>query len=674
MKTKYTILKIALPLLFIMAVTGMQAQSHAKAEEYMNKYEFVKAIETYQEHFKAHSATPQELRNITYCYMQVNDTKSAVKWLEKLISGGSATSEDVLIYADLLRSEGKYLEAMAEYEKYKTMMPSESSFADSRIEALQQSILWSENPDFFVVKNEEKFNSDKSDFGLISFGGNYFITSDRVPEKMPTVENNTYGWTGNPYLKLYELEMDKSEVKDVSFIKELNDQFHNGPGVYSEKDKTFYFTRTKTVKQVQKTTNPDPTSWFKDYEGEIYTNRLEIYSAKYVDGKWESITAFENNNPAMYSAGHPALSPDGSVLYFVSDMAGGIGETDIYYCERNSAGKWGNPRNAGSEINTAGKELFPFVDKNGTLYFSSDGHQGMGGLDMFKSKGSKDSWTKPENLKSPLNSAKDDFSIYVIESDSIGYFSSNRYEGLGSDDIYSFVYSPPPPPIPTQLILAVTTYERLDNGTIRPLEGVDVHYHMNGDGTKVSVPAVYPGMYQSVVDCNSKYVVNGEILGYFTQVSEVETKCETMHDTVFVQLMFEKIVINKAIVIENIYYDYDKWDIRPDAALELDKIVTLLIENPTIIIELGSHTDSRGSDKYNETLSQKRAESAVKYIVDNGISKERITAKGYGEYKLVNECKNGVTCSDEAHQMNRRTEFKVTGFSKEQPVIYSTVE
>ncbi|MDD3859953.1 MAG: OmpA family protein, partial [Bacteroidales bacterium] len=164
------------------------------------------------------------------------------------------------------------------------------------------------------------------------------------------------------------------------------------------------------------------------------------------------------------------------------------------------------------------------------------------------------------------------------------------------------------------------------------------------------------------------------ISGYFTQTTTIKTKCETMNDTVFVQLMFERIVINKPIVIENIYYDYDKWDIRPDAALELDKIVTLLIENPTIIIELGSHTDSRGSDKYNETLSQKRAESAVQYIVEHGIVADRITAKGYGEYKLVNKCSNGVKCSEEEHQLNRRTEFKVTGFSKEQPIIYSTVE
>lgn len=670
MKTRYTILKVFLPLLLVLTVGGLRAQSHAKAEELMQKYEFVKAIEAYQQHFKAHTATPDEIRNITYCYLQINDTKSAEKWLDKLVNSADVNAEDVKIYADLLKSEGKYTQAIKEYEKYRTLLPSQKDAADKSIKSCRDAISWSNEPDFFTVKNEEKFNSDKSDFGLMAFGSDFYLTSDRVSKKLPAGENEVYGWTGNPYLKMYDVKMNKQDVKEIDFIKELNDEFHNGPGVYSEKDNRLYFTRTKTVKQVQKTSNPDPTSWFRDYSDDIYTNRLEIYSAKYNDGKWEEITAFENNNPELYSTGHPAISPDGKILYFVSDMPGGYGGTDIYYCEKNAAGKWGDPRNAGNVINTSGKEVFPFVDKTGVLYFSSDGHPGMGGLDLFKASGEKNNWSQPENLKYPINSPKDDFSILVTESGVAGYFSSNRSGGQGSDDIYSFSYSPPPPPVPTQLILAVTTFERMENGTIQPLGDVDVHYHINGQGDPVSVEPFSPGLYYSVLDCDTEYLINGAKTGYFSSEQKIETKCETMNDTVFVQLIFDKIVVNKPIVIENIYYDFDKWNIRPDAAVELDKIVHLLVENPQIIIELGSHTDCRGNDKYNEDLSQKRAESAVQYIVDHGVSKDRITAKGYGERVLVNKCDDGVDCSEEEHQMNRRTEFKVTGFNKDQPVIY----
>ncbi|MDD2634087.1 MAG: OmpA family protein [Bacteroidales bacterium] len=672
MKTNYTIFKMFLPLLFIFTVNGVNAQSNAKAEEQMQKYEYFKAIETYQQRFEKHPATSKEIRNVTYCYMQVNDTKSAVKWMEKLVNTSDVKAEDIMIYADLLKSEGRYSDANIQYEKYKTLVPSESKIVDKKIQSSKKAISWTNEPEHFIVKNEEKFNSDKSDFGLIAFEEDFYITSDRTSESMPPINNNVYGWTGNPYLKLYEVKMKQSDVEEINFIKEINDQFHNGPGVFAENNNKIYFTRTKTVKQTQKTTNPDPTSWFNDYESDIYTNRLEIYSAELIDGKWDKITPFENNNAELYSTGHPALSPDGKILYFVSDMPGGFGETDIYYSEKNSDGSWGAPQNAGDKINTDGKEVFPFVDRNGILYFSSDGHAGMGGLDLFKSTGNKNKWSKPENLKYPLNSPKDDFSIYVLETDSIGYFSSNRYGGLGSDDIYSFIYSPPPPPVPTELILVVNTYERMDDETIVALADVDVHYHINEEINSISIEESSPGLYMTTVDCDAKYVVNGIKEGYFTQAYDFETVCETMNDTVYAQLILEKIVINKAIVIENIYYDFDKWDIRPDAAIELDKIVDLLVENPSIIIELGSHTDSRGSDSYNKSLSQKRAESAVQYIIEHDIDKNRITAKGYGETALVNKCSNGVKCSDEEHQMNRRTEFKVTGFSKEQPVIYST--
>ncbi|MDD3860176.1 MAG: hypothetical protein PHW83_08250, partial [Bacteroidales bacterium] len=550
MKTKYTILTLIQILLF--AGFTFAQTSLPVAEQQMQKFDYVKAIDMYLNHFIINKPNDTDIRNMSYCYIKINDTKNAEIWLSKVIQSGSATSEDIIIYADLLKSEGRYIDAIVYYQKLKEEDPSKSKFADENIKICEEVLVWLESEPDFVVKNEEKLNSVNSDFGIVNFGESFIFTSDRIPPVSGSSQNMVYGWTGNPYLKLYEVNMNKSDsIRDISIMSELNNDYHNGPGYFDVKTNTFYFTRTKLVKQNSKTQNPDPTAWFKE-KTDIYTNRLEIYKSEIVDGKWQKIIEFEHNNAEAYSIGHPVLSPDGNILYFVSDMSGGFGETDIYYSEKLLSGKWSNPQNIGGELNTAGKELFPSFDADGKLYFASDGHIGMGGLDIFKSTGSKTSWTSPENLKYPLNSPKDDFAIIFTEPDNMGYLASNRYGGIGSDDIYSFVYSPPPPPIPTELILAVTTFETLDDGTIQPLENVDLHYHKDGDGSKVSLIPIYPGMYQAVIDCDSDYIVNGEISGYFTQTTTIKTKCETMNDTVFVQLMFERIVINKPIVIENI--------------------------------------------------------------------------------------------------------------------------
>jgi peptidoglycan-associated lipoprotein len=254
-----------------------------------------------------------------------------------------------------------------------------------------------------------------------------------------------------------------------------------------------------------------------------------------------------------------------------------------------------------------------------------------------------------------LNSPKDDFSIYYTEAGKSGYLASNRYGGKGMDDIYRFVASPP-----TDMILAVVTKEKLDNNTLAILQGVDIAIKNKRTDEIQKMPVNSKGQLFTKVDCGTSYEITGTKDGYFTQLKNITANCVTRHDTVFVELTFDKIIIDKPIVIKNIYYDFDKWNIRKDAAVELDKIVVILLQNPGIEIELGSHTDCRGSDEYNQVLSQHRAESAVAYIVSMGIDKKRITAKGYGESVLVNRCSNGVECTEEEHQMNRRTEFKVT--------------
>jgi peptidoglycan-associated lipoprotein len=261
-----------------------------------------------------------------------------------------------------------------------------------------------------------------------------------------------------------------------------------------------------------------------------------------------------------------------------------------------------------------------------------------------------------------MNSPRDDFSIYYEDSGKSGYMASNRDGGNGMDDIWYFVASPP-----VNLVLAVTTKEKLDDGSLRPLKDVNIAMKNKTTELVTNLPTDALGYLYARIDCGTAFELTGTKDGYFTQNKNVDkVNCISKNDTVFVELTFDRIIIDKPIVLKNIYYDFDKWNIRPDAAIELDKLVVILLDNPSIEIELGSHTDSRGSDQYNQVLSQHRAESAVSYIVANGIAQSRISAKGYGESIPVNMCTNGAKCSEEEFQMNRRTEFRVTKINKGQ--------
>lgn len=625
-----------------------------KAKQLMNNFDFVKAISMYNSHFNFHSPSDEDIRNVASCYLMINETKQAKEWISRLATKENPLPKDVLMYGKLLKTEALYDDAIAQFEKYKTLEPT-SNAAEIYLEGSKNAKKWMVEPNFWEIQNVESLNSSNSDFGLTPFANGFIFTSDRKDNRMLTNED-IHGWTGNPYLKLYLVD-ESSNLNKIRQINSLNDKFHNGPGHFSTASKEFFFTRTKMVRVNKKNKNIDPTSWIENIELPDYENRLEIYSARYNNGKWSTPSAFAYNKPEDYSVGHPVLSPDGNVLYFVSDMPGGFGGTDIYFSTRNSNGSWSKPQNAGSEINTSGKEMFPYMDSNGTLFFSSDGHPGMGGLDIFKAKGSKDNWSTPENLKYPLNSPKDDFSIIFIENDEKGYFSSNRDGGKGSDDIYFFEFAPP-----SQLIVHVITKTLDEQDNVVPLEEVKVNiFNDLKDITKDELKVVN-GKFFAEVKCKDINTFVGSKEGYYTKSKTIETECLKRQDTLVVELFMEKMEIGKAIVLKNIYYDFDKSFIRDDAKPDLDMVVQLMKDNPDIIVELGSHTDARGSDQYNIALSQRRADAAVKYIIENGIDKQRIVAKGYGETQHLNHCSNGVECSEEEHQLNRRTEFKVIGF------------
>ncbi|RZL44544.1 MAG: flagellar motor protein MotB, partial [Pedobacter sp.] len=382
-------------------------------------------------------------------------------------------------------------------------------------------------------------------------------------------------------------------------------------------------------------------------KGKLATINIEIYSSALDSaGNWAAPVAFKYNKIDEYSVGDPFLSTDGKWLYFVSNMPGGFGGTDLYKVERTANG-WGDPVNL-KELNTEGNERTPSIEA-GHIYFSTDGRVGMGGLDVFEAKMDGDRFNGVKNLGYPFNSAQDDFAFLKI-STLTGFLSSNRDNGLGDDDIYSFAKQ--------QELVFLLEGRVFDKKTNVLLPNAIVSLKKL-DGQTLKVQTDEKGEFKFSLERASDYELKGIKTGYRADIDSLTTRNLAANTTIKKDLFLTPIEIDTPIRIENIYYDFDKSNIRKDASIELDKVVKIMRDNPNIWIELGSHTDSRGNDQYNQWLSQSRANSAVQYIIDRGIAKNRITAKGYGENKLLNKCANGIKCSEEQHQLNRRTEFKI---------------
>ncbi|WP_242926058.1 OmpA family protein [Pontibacter vulgaris] len=647
--------------LLIAAMLGLapaaQAQSELrKANKHYENYEFALALEQYQVAVTKRKPDLQTAQRIADAYRLTRRTQEAENWYAKVVAMPDRNPVNLYQYAEMLRSNGKYKEAKEQYMRWSEEAPEMAERAQQLIAACDQSTKWMQQSPVAEVKHEQSINSANfSEFSPMSYGNGIIFTSDRGL----TSDNkkDIYGWTGRPYLQLFTAQKDdQGNWKSPMVLQEvINSQYHNATASAAEDGQMLYFTRTHLVKK-RNNVNPDPTSWVKEEAVTEYVNRLEIFTAKKQSGTWSNIQPFIYNKVEEYSVGHPALSADGKVLYFVSDMPGGQGETDIYYTTRQADGSWSEPVNAGATVNTAGRESFPYVDKEGKLYFASDGHAGMGGLDMFQAEGKHTAWTGVRNLGYPLNSPKNDYGIMFDSTGNSGLFSSNRDAADGTDDIYSFGNLQRP------VVLAVKTLERKQNEQKRniqvalPQVKLVVAQKNLKDSTVVMTNE--GGQYFMDGRKGSTYSFQGSKDGYLNQSVQAVIP-ETAGDTVQVALLFDKNEVNKAIVLENIYYDLDKWDIREDAAAELDKLVQTLMDNPEIKIEMSAHTDSREGMKYNQLLSERRAKAAVDYLVSKGISRKRLTAKGYGKTRLVNGCAEGVQCSEEEHQLNRRTEFKI---------------
>jgi len=583
-------------------------------------------------------------------YRLSNRIREAAPFYHAAIQSGIEEPKAELYYAMALKSKGEYEAAENRLEKYLDLAQEEELYevASREIQNLNQLEELKEKGSYYEIDNVSSINTKAAEYSPFVKDGRFYFTSTRENPKI-------YKATGQGFSNVFVAKMENDQVKG-DIVKSVGDfintqNVNEGTITIAPNGRTMVFARGNTGKR----------------RG---TNDVNLYITHYRNKKWSDPRMMNINAPQAWDS-NPAFDRSGTKLYFSSNREGGYGGTDLYVSHLSANGRWGNVSNLGQKINTNGNEMFPFVSHDGKLYFASNGHPGLGGLDLFvatKRRGK----IKVESMGVPINSNADDFAFFLYAPNR-GFLSSNRKGGAGDDDIYQFVNHDPNIKV-VNYFLAGKTVTQKDEELV-PLTDVRVRLMDTEENLISHATTDEEGQFEFRIDAEENYILIGEKPNYFTTRElystigksvdpSTLTKFET--DIVFDTLLrLDKIVLEKAIVLENIYYDLDKADIRPDAALELDKLAATLHDNPEIKIELSSHTDSRADDDYNMDLSQRRAQSAVNYLISKGIEPNRLVARGYGETRLLNRCSNEVNCTEEEHQLNRRTEFKVIEFDQE---------
>ena len=608
-----------------------------------NNAEYNSAAEKYNQIVKEDDPKTNFL--LAESYRKSNQIKKSADYYKKAIENGYK-DEIVHYYLALsLKANSKINEAITTINNYLQKGKNEKYIAYAKAELKNLNKL-KNYPDssYYSVKNLDAINSNLTEYSPTYSNGKLFFVSNRDTEKR-------YKGTGTPFTDIYEIKT-KGAIVDKNSLKILPDNINHeevneGSITFSKDGMFMIFAKGNDGKSSGR-------------------NNVDLYYSRYRSNKWQTPRLLNINNSKSWDS-TPFLSVDGKTLYFSSNRPNGYGGTDIYKANLNKRGRWINLQNLGPEINTPGNEMYPYVSEDGKLYFASDYHLGFGGLDIMIAT-RKGGEIFIENPGKPLNSEGDDFGIYFFNQTK-GFFTSNRIGGKGDDDIYTFINNDPELKIVNYKLTGNTltpenenSYLTLDNSTVKLTDRNNNIIEETFTGND--------GSFSFIVYPEEEYYLVGEKENYFNSRVEFNTLGKTADKAKlkdFVtnisfekNLILEKIILNKSIVLENIYYDLDRANIRDDAALELNKLVRILIDNPKISIELSSHTDDRATVEYNLDLSQRRAESAVNYIISKGISKNRLIAKGYGESELI--IKNAT--SEEEHQINRRTEFKVIKYDE----------
>ncbi len=620
-----------------------------KADEYFDKMWYTEAADLYEAALerKASDRTRRNMRRVADAHYFNTNMERALYWYEQLYEQGSdqMSADELFRYAHAAKGNGKYARAkrfMRLYDKKIAESPQRMRRQDA---AMRETILDNlrSAEEVYGIKNLD-INSKYSDFAPMYYEDREIVFASSVDSAF--FHTRRYKWNNQPYLDLYVARMNEEgdQLTDaVKFSKAINTKYHEAAVSFSPDHQTMYFTRNNFGKKLR-----------RDKKG---VNHLKLYRSRKVNGQWTEAEELPFNGED-YSTGHPALSPDGKQLYFVSDMPGSIGQTDIFVVDVLEDGSFSEPRNLGPEINTEQKEMFPFINDK-KLYFSSDGHVGLGGLDVFEvAYNEEDGFLEVRNAGIPINSSKDDFSYIIDETTQKGYFASNRRGGKGDDDIYSF-----------QRLFPEETNENAIAGVVSDLVSGDVIPEAMVkllDENNIVLKEVVSGDNGSFVfkelEGNTRYRVVVEKGEYFQESADVQTLDNEMVSVEIPMRKLEELISVedgvRKLKTEAIYFNFDKYNIRSDAAEELDKLVATMQEYPTMVIAIESHTDSRGAKAYNRYLSDRRAKATRDYLIRQGIDPSRIeSATGFGEERLLNGCDGSIRCTEAQHQLNRRSEF-----------------
>lgn len=594
------------------------------ADKLYNRYEYVDAAKEYLKLVDNDKAEPYVYKQLADTYFNMFNTTEAAKWYAKATETNQ-DAETYYRYAQMLKSNGKYEEANKQMKKFAAATPT-----DSRAKAFM------ENPNYIprLLDKTKLFNinpstvsSDKSDFGAVLYDNTVYFTSAR------NVARKKYGALEEPFLDVYKADYNSDgTIANATTVASLNSQYHDGPLTMSADGNTIYFTSDSFREK----------KFERDRSNNLKLGRNSLYKATKSGDSWGNIDILPFNSKE-FSTSNPSLSRDGKTLYFSSDRPGSLGGVDIWKVAINEDGTYGEPQNLGNKVNTEGNESFPFIaDDNKTLYFASSGKQGLGGLDVFKidlSNGGDAS-----NLGKPVNSEKDDFAFTFNGAKGAGFLSSNRN---GNDDIFAVS---PICGVDVQIVVTdAKTGAILSNASVSILD--DKKNIITTEMSNANGEVTYR------VECDKAYVVQASKDGYEGNTFGIaKGKGPTAKVDAALQPI-ETIIKENEITLKSIYFEFDKNNITQEAAFELDKLVQVMKNNDKMVILAKSHTDNRGSDRYNELLSDRRAKSTVQYIISKGIAASRISGKGMGELEPKVDC--GATCTEEQHAQNRRSEFLI---------------
>ncbi|MFH6999692.1 OmpA family protein [Flavobacterium sp. FlaQc-57] len=622
---------------------SQQSKVNSADKKYDN-YAYIDAIKTYERIAEKGYKSEDIFKKLGNSYYFNSDFEGSAKWYGELFAMNTTVEPEYYYrYAQSLKSTGQTDKANKILDEFSAKFKN-----DNRGKLFKENVNYLDqikaNSGRYKIE-DAGINSKYSDYSSFVYDNKIYFASARDTGNF---SQRKHKWTGEYFTNLYVADVDPttgSSAKVNKFKTSINTRFHESSPVFTKDGKTVYFTRNNYVNG-KKGKDDNKITLVKIYKGTLENNKWNITELP-----------FDSDN---YSTAHPALSPDEKTLYFASDMPGTFGQSDIYKVSINTNG-YGSPENLGKTINTEGKETFPYVTSENEIYFASDGRPGLGGLDVFVGQiENNGTISNIQNVGSDINSPKDDFAYIIDPATRRGYFSSNKDGGQGSDDIYKF--------LETRRLKCLQELTGIitDSETNVILPGTKVTLYDNQSVIKNNTISDSNGSYSFAVECGKTYNVRAEKEDYTTK--EVSVTIGKITGKTNLPIALDKSIckvtvgddLGKCFGIKMIYFDLDKSNIRSEAALDLEKILDVLNNNPKMKLDIRSHTDSRATFKYNEALSDRRAKSTIQWLVKNGIAPNRLTGKGYGETQLVNGCSDGVNCTEEQHQMNRRSEFIIT--------------